>query len=68
MFIYSAIIKEFGNNNILTPSYHTENKTSIEELKQMWGLDEPYIQWYELYEEIEKKRDCVVKYKIDFAY
>ena len=68
MFVYSAKIKEYGNKNILTPSYHTENETSIEELKQMWGLDEPYIKWYELYEEVETEDGYSLKIKIDFDY
>ena len=46
---YSAEIKEKLNDHVLTPSYHGSYQ-SVEDLIKLWGLREPDIEWYRLYE------------------
>lgn len=49
MVHYEAEIKEVMNETILKPSYYGENMTR-KELIKFWGLDEPDIEWFVLYE------------------
>ena len=49
---YEAIIKEKLNENVLKPSYHGTHKTK-DDLIKLWGLDQPDIEWYELYEVLD---------------
>lgn len=47
---YTAIIKEFFTEQVLKPSYRKGVKMTAQELIDIWGLNEPDIEWYELYE------------------
>lgn len=49
---YVAEIKEVGNNSVLTSS-HTGREMTREELIAFWGLDEPDVEWYHLYEIVD---------------
>lgn len=53
MATYSAEIKEVMNDTILKPSYSGREK-SKEELIEFWGLREPDIEWFRVYEIDEK--------------
>ena len=46
---YMAEIKEVGKPNVLTPSLIGEKKTRAE-LIEFWGLQEPDVEWYRLYQ------------------
>lgn len=49
MYTYVAEIKEVGNPTILTPSL-TCDGMSVEGLISFWGLDEPDVEWFRLYQ------------------
>ena len=49
MITYVAEIKEVGNPSILTPSLICEGMT-VEGLIKFWGLNEPDVEWYRLYQ------------------
>ena len=49
---YVAEIKEVSNNSVLTSSY-TGREMTREELIAFWGLDEPDVEWYRLYEIVD---------------
>ena len=49
MITYIAEIKEVGNPTILTPSL-TCDGMSVEGLISFWGLDEPDVEWFRLYQ------------------
>ena len=49
MYTYLAEIKEVGNPTILTPSLTCDGMT-VEGLVKFWGLDEPDVEWYRLYQ------------------
>ena len=51
-FIYTAEIKENGNDKILTPSYHGQ-RMSRKDLIELWGLDRDDVEWYKLYEVLD---------------
>lgn len=59
---YSAKIKEVLNEHVLTPSYHG-HIMSVEQLINLWGLNEPDIEWYELYETLENGKTIKLNYK-----
>ena len=44
---YELEIKEFGNPNILRPSYI--GKADIKYLIEFYGLNEPDVAWYKIY-------------------
>ena len=48
---YMAEIKEVGKPNVLTPSLIGEKKTKAE-LIEFWGLNEPDVEWYRLFQVI----------------
>ena len=52
MYTYVAEIKEVGNPTILTPSLTCEGMT-VEGLISFWGLDEPDVEWYKLYQIVD---------------
>ena len=52
MYTYIAEIKEVGNPTILTPSLTCEGMT-VEGLISFWGLDEPDVEWYKLYQIVD---------------
>ncbi len=49
MYTYIAEIKEVGNPTVLTPSLTCEGMT-VEGLIKFWGLNEPDVEWYRLYQ------------------
>ena len=53
MATYSAEIKEVMNDTILKPSY-SGREMSREQLIEFWGLREPDIEWFRVYEIDEK--------------
>lgn len=53
--VYIAEIKEVGKPNVLTPSLIGERKTRAE-LIEFWGLQEPDVEWYRLYQVIKGER------------
>lgn len=53
MITYSAEIKEIMNDSILKPSY-SGREMSKEQLIEFWGLHEPDIEWFRIYEIDEK--------------
>ncbi len=63
MIYYEAIIKECLNDHILKPSYHGK-KMCVNDLINLWGLDEPDIEWCEVYEVDE---ETGIKTKIYFS-
>lgn len=52
MVHYEAIIKEVGNDHILTPAYYGQRQTK-QDLIELWGLESNIIEWYELFEMYE---------------
>lgn len=48
---YIAEIKEVGKPNVLTSSLIGEKKTRAE-LIEFWGLQEPDVEWYRLFQVI----------------
>ena len=52
---YIAEIKEVGNPSILTPSL-TCDGMSVEGLIKFWGLNEPDVEWYRLYQIVDDKK------------
>ena len=52
MKTYIAEIKEDGETTVLTPSI-TCDVTDNEELIEFWGLNEPAVEWYRLYEIVD---------------
>lgn len=59
---YSAKIKEFFNEHVLTPSYYGQIM-SVEQLINLWGLNESDIEWYELYENFENGKSIKISYR-----
>ena len=55
MYTYIAEIKEVGNPTILTPSLTCEGMT-VEGLISFWGLDEPDVEWYKLYQIVDGQK------------
>lgn len=55
MITYIAEIKEVGNPTILTPSLTCEGMT-VEGLISFWGLDEPDVEWYKLYQIVDGQK------------
>ncbi len=55
MITYIAEIKEVGNPTVLTPSLTCEGMT-VEGLIKFWGLNEPDVEWYRLYEIVDGQR------------
>lgn len=51
---YIAKIKEVGHIGVLTSSLDCEKK-SKQELIAFWGLEEPDVEWYQLFEVITGK-------------
>ena len=49
---YIAGIKDVGNPSILKSSLKGQKKTK-EELIAFWGIDEPDVEWYHLYEIVD---------------
>lgn len=49
---YIAEIKEVGNPSILKSSLIGQKKTK-EELIAFWGLADPDVEWYHLYEVVD---------------
>lgn len=51
---WAAKIKEHGNDNILTPTYwgYVDKKYLID----FWGLNDPDVEWYEIYEEDDNEQ------------
>lgn len=47
--IYKVEVKEVENPTILHPSMLCEKKTK-EEVVKFFGLDEPDVEWYKVYE------------------
>lgn len=52
---YIAEIKEVGNPSILKSSLKGQKKTK-EELIAFWGLTDPDVEWYRLYEIVEGEK------------
>lgn len=46
---YIAKIKEVGNPSVLTSSIQGKEMTK-EQLISFWGLEEPDVEWYKLYQ------------------
>ncbi|MCI7406955.1 MAG: hypothetical protein SO162_01375 [Candidatus Onthomorpha sp.] len=55
MKTYIAEIKEVGETTVLTPSI-TCDVMDKEELIEFWGLNEPDVEWYRLYEIVDGNR------------
>ena len=55
MKTYIAEIKEVGETTVLTP-YITCDVMDKEELIDFWGLNEPDVEWYRLYEIVDGNR------------
>lgn len=53
---YEAEIKEVFNDNVLKPAYFTEERQSTQDLIKMWGLNEPDIEWFRLYEVVGENK------------
>lgn len=64
MFKYSALIKEYGIARVKKPSFSIDRELSIEELRDVFDVNEPYVQYHEIYQENENG----VEIKIDFSY
>lgn len=47
--MYQAEVKEVLNDTLLKPSYSGKKMTK-DDLVKFWGLNEPDIEWYNLYE------------------
>jgi hypothetical protein len=47
--MYQAEVKEVFNDTLLKPSYSGKKMTK-DDLVKFWGLNEPDIEWYNLYE------------------
>ena len=55
MKTYIAEIKEVGKTTVLTPCI-TCDVMDKEELIEFWGLNEPDVEWYRLYEIVDGNR------------
>lgn len=55
MKTYIAEIKEVGNPSVLTPSITCEGMT-VEGLISFWGLNEPDVEWYKLYQIVDGQK------------
>lgn len=55
MITYVAEIKEVGNPSVLIPSLTCEGMT-VEGLVKFWGLNEPDVEWYRLYQIVNGQR------------
>ena len=55
MKTYIAEIKEVGETTVLTPSI-TCDVMDKEDLVEFWGLNEPDVEWYRLYEIVDGNR------------
>ncbi len=55
MKTYIVEIKEVGNPTVLTPSITCDGMTK-EELIKFWGLTEPDVEWFRLYEIVDCNR------------
>lgn len=55
MITYVAEIKEIDNPTVLTPSLTCEGMT-VEGLVKFWGLNEPDVEWYRLYQIVNGQR------------
>ncbi len=55
MKTYIAEIKEVGETTVLTPSI-TCDVMDKEDLIEFWGLNEPDVEWYRLYEIVDGNR------------
>ena len=55
--VYTAEIKEVGRDQILTPSLHCYDKKTKEQLVAFWGLKEPDVEWYRVYEVNDGKKE-----------
>ena len=55
MKTYLAEIKEVGEPTVLTPSITCDGMTK-EGLIEFWGLNEPDVEWFGLYEIVEGHR------------
>lgn len=55
MITYIAQINEVGNPTILTPSLTCDGKT-VEGLVKFWGLNEPDVEWFRLYQILNGKK------------
>ena len=64
MFKYSALIKEYGIAHVQKPQFSINRELSIEELRDVFSVNEPYVQYYEIYQENENG----IEIKIDFSY
>lgn len=51
---YIVKIKEVGHPGVLISSIQGQEKTK-EELVAFYGLNEPDVEWYEIYQEIDGK-------------
>jgi hypothetical protein len=58
MRTYKAVIKERGNEHLLTPTYTGENVTR-DVLVKHWGLNEPDVEWFKLYDVTNGKEEVV---------
>ena len=54
--VYTAEIKEVGRDQILTPSLNCYDNKTKEQLVAFWGLKDPDVEWYRLYEVIDGKK------------
>lgn len=55
MKTYLAEIKEVGKPTLLTPSITCDGMTK-ERLIEFWGLNEPDVEWFRLYEIVDGDR------------
>ena len=55
MKTYITEIKEVGNPAVLTPSVTCDGMTK-EGLIEFWGLTEPDVEWFRLYEIVDGNR------------
>jgi hypothetical protein len=55
MTTYIAEIKEIDNPTILTPSLTCKGMT-VEGLIKFWGLNEPEVKWFRLYEIVDGQK------------
>lgn len=55
MKTYITEIKEVGNPSVLTPSVTCDGMTK-EGLIEFWGLTEPDVEWFRLYEIVDGNR------------
>ena len=55
MKTYIAEIKEVGISTVLTPSITCEGMSKVG-LIEFWGLTEPDVEWYRLYEIVNGNR------------